>query len=233
MARIVPSDLTRLALSGAHEPEIATLAILRDALPDDYTVFHGVHWTRQYKGRTLYGEIDFVVMNRAGSVLCIEQKNGRLEEVQGQLFKDYGESRKNVGDQILRSIDNIREKFAYQVGRTPGLAVEYLIFCPDHAVKHLAAAALDAERIVDAASRAQLATRIQAILPPEAPAPGDWADKVAAFFRQTFDIVPDVGVHIGAQEKTYPIFGIFGRPSAPKPRISAAPERAVQIGSVT
>ena len=203
MARIVPSDLTRLALSGAHEPEIATLAILRDALPDDYTVFHGVHWTRQYKGRTLYGEIDFVVMNRAGSVLCIEQKNGRLEEAQGQLFKDYGESRKNVGDQILRSIDNIREKFAYQVGRTPGLAVEYLIFCPDHAVKHLAAAALDAERIVDAASRAQLATRIQAILPAEAPAPGDWADKVAAFFRQTFDIVPDVHAHIGAQEKTY------------------------------
>ena len=203
MARIVPSDLTRLALSGAHEPEIATLAILRDALPDDYTVFHGVHWTRQYKGRTLYGEIDFVVMNRAGSVLCIEQKNGRLEEAQGQLFKDYGESRKNVGDQILRSIDNIREKFAYQVGRTPGLAVEYPIFCPDHAVKHLAAAALDAERIVDAASRGRLATRIQAILPAEAPAPGDWADKVAAFFRQTFDLVPDVHAHVGAQEKTY------------------------------
>ena len=48
MAKIVPSDLTRLALSGAHEPEIQTLAILRDTLPDDYTVFHGVHWTRQY-----------------------------------------------------------------------------------------------------------------------------------------------------------------------------------------
>ena len=27
-------------------------------MPDDYRVFHGVHWTRQYKGRTLYGEID-------------------------------------------------------------------------------------------------------------------------------------------------------------------------------
>lgn len=47
MARIVPSDLTRLALSGAHEPEIEMLTTLRDALPDDYTVFHGVHWTRQ------------------------------------------------------------------------------------------------------------------------------------------------------------------------------------------
>ena len=203
MARIVPSDLTRLALSGAHEPEIATLAILRDTLPDDYTVFHGVHWTRQYKGRTLYGEIDFVVLNRAGRVLCIEQKNGRLEEVQGQLFKDYGESSKNVGDQILRSINGIREKFAHQVGPAPGLAVEYLIYCPDYAVKHLAAAALDAERVVDAASRAQLANRIQRILPAEAPTPGGWADRVEAFFRQTFDIVADVHAHIGAQERTY------------------------------
>jgi hypothetical protein len=43
MARIIPSDLSRLALSGAHEPEIATLAVLRVTLPDDYTVFHGVH----------------------------------------------------------------------------------------------------------------------------------------------------------------------------------------------
>jgi hypothetical protein len=55
MARIIPSDLSRLALSGTHEPEIQTLALLRDELPDDYTVFHGVHWTRQYKGRTLSG----------------------------------------------------------------------------------------------------------------------------------------------------------------------------------
>ncbi len=150
MARIVPSDLTRLALSGAHEPEIETLATLRDTLPDDYTVFHGVHWTRQYKGRTLYGEIDFVVLNEAGRVLCIEQKNGRLEESEGELFKDYGDERKNVGDQILRSVDSIREKFAYQVGKKPGLDIEYLVYCPDHAVKRISAAGLDRERIVDA-----------------------------------------------------------------------------------
>ena len=203
MANIIPADLTRLALSGAHEPEIETLAILRDSLPNDYTVFHGVHWSRQYKGRTLYGEIDFVVMNQAGRVLCIEQKNGRLDEAQGQLFKDYGDSRKNVGDQILRSIDNIRDKFAYQVGRSPRLEVEYLIYCPDYALKQLSAAAVDAERVVDAHSRDQLGVRIQTILPPEAPDPGGWADKVDAFFRQTFEVVPDIHAHIGAQEKHY------------------------------
>lgn len=32
MARIVPSDLSRLALSGIHQPEIATLALLEKQL---------------------------------------------------------------------------------------------------------------------------------------------------------------------------------------------------------
>ncbi|MDX1572362.1 MAG: nuclease-related domain-containing protein, partial [Xanthomonadales bacterium] len=116
MARIVPSDLSRLALSGAHQPELATLALLKDALPDHYTVFHGVHWSRQYQGTTIYGEVDFVVLNRAGQVLCIEQKNGPLLERDGALVKVYGEQEKNVGDQILRAIGNIKN--------TPGLNVD-------------------------------------------------------------------------------------------------------------
>jgi len=47
-----------------------------------------------------------VVMNRAGRVLCIEQKNGRLEEVQGQLFKHYGDNRKSVGCQTALKTDH-------------------------------------------------------------------------------------------------------------------------------
>jgi len=203
MARIVPSDLTRLALSGAHEPEIETLAMLRDALPDDYTVFHGVHWTRQYKGRTLYGEIDFVVLNSAGRVLCIEQKNGRLEEREGGLFKDYAGEHKSVGGQILRSVDSIREKFSHQVGKKPGLDIEYLIYCPDHAVKQISAAGLDRERIVDAPQSRQLAARIQTILPPDLTDKEGWAQQIHGFFRQTFEVVPDVHAHIDAQERNY------------------------------
>ncbi|NEX19888.1 ATP-binding domain-containing protein [Thiorhodococcus mannitoliphagus] len=203
MARIVPSDLTQLALSGAHEPEVETLALLRDRLPEAYTVFHGVHWTRQYKGHTLYGEIDFVVVNQAGQVLCIEQKNGGLEETSQGLFKAYGDERKSVGDQILRSVDSIREKFAYQVGKRPGLEIEYLIYCPDHTLRQLSAAGLDRERIVDAPKRETLAEQIQAVLLSGQGTQGNWAQQVAAFFRQTFEVVPDVHAHIDAQEKTY------------------------------
>ena len=80
MAHIIPSDLSRLALSGAHQPEIETLRILKKELPNDYTVFHGVHWTREYKGWTHFGEIDFVILNCSGDLLFVEQKNGALRE---------------------------------------------------------------------------------------------------------------------------------------------------------
>jgi hypothetical protein len=75
-----------------------------------------VHWSRQYKAATVFGEIDFIVMNRAGDVLFIEQKNGPFEEDDAGLHKRYGEERKNVADQILRAVGNLKEKFRYQCG---------------------------------------------------------------------------------------------------------------------
>jgi hypothetical protein len=203
MAHIVPSDITRLALSGAHEPELRTLALLKDALPDDYTVFHGVHWSRQYKGTTVYGEIDFVVVNRAGDVLLIEQKNGALEEDDQGLYKRYGEDRKSVAYQILRAVGNLKEKFRHQCGSNPSLIAEYLIYCPDHALKSIKAAAIDIDRVVDAKRASEFPARIRAILPAGKPPVSGHADRVGAFLRQSFELVPDIHAHIGAQEKNF------------------------------
>lgn len=203
MAHIVPSDITRLALSGAHEPELRTLALLKDALPDDYTVFHGVHWSRQYKGTTVYGEIDFIVVNRAGDVLLIEQKNGALEEDDQGLYKRYGDDRKSVAYQILRAVGNLKEKFRHQCGSNPPLVAEYLIYCPDHAVKSLKAVGIDMERVVDAKRASEFPARIKAILLPGKPAASGHADRVEAFLRQSFELVPDIHAHIGAQEKNF------------------------------
>lgn len=203
MARLLPADLSRLALAKAHEPEIRTLASLELGLPDDYAVFHGVHWSRPHKGATVYGEIDFIVMNRSGGLLLIEQKNGPLEEDEGGLYKRYGEFRKSVPDQILRAVGNLKEKFRFQNGPNASLSAEYLIYCPEHAVRGLNAAAIDVERIVDAKRAAELPARIQAILPPsERPATG-YAERVEAFLRQSFDLVPDIHAHIGAQERNF------------------------------
>lgn len=77
MAHIIPSDLTRAALAGARRPELETLRTLKDTLPNDYTVFHGIHWTREYEAWTHFGEIDFIVLNPAGAVLLIEKRTAR------------------------------------------------------------------------------------------------------------------------------------------------------------
>jgi hypothetical protein len=85
MAKIVPDDLTQLRLSGAFPPELDTLKLLRDRLPNDYTVFQSVHWTAERRptieGFRLpsSGEAAFLIVNQAGDVLLVEQKNGALE----------------------------------------------------------------------------------------------------------------------------------------------------------
>lgn len=72
MAHVIPSDISRPALSGAHAPEVGILRALKKQLPDAYLVFHGVHWTREYRSGAQFGEIDFVVLNHSGNVLFIE-----------------------------------------------------------------------------------------------------------------------------------------------------------------
>ncbi len=207
MAHIVPSDLTTLALAGAHAPEVATLAYLKHALPDDYTVFHSVHWTRDYQGRTVYGEIDFAVLNRAGDVMVIEQKNGRLEETADGLVKVYNDQPKNVGAQVHRSLDNLRDKFR-SLRRNDGsqrkrLRLRYLIYCPDYPLTAVNAAGLERARVVDAADKAYLADRIQALLGPGRHPDPDWTKVVEQFLNQSFEVVADVHAHIDAAERSF------------------------------
>ena len=203
MARVFPSDLSKLALAGAHRPELDTLALLRKRLSDDYTVFHGVHWSREYEKWTHFGEVDFVVVNRSGDVLLMEQKNGALVDGDDGLVKQYEDGDKNVNDQIRRSVDKVRQKFKWQHGSGRKLGLDYLIYCPDHRVVKVNAAALDMSRIVDAGARDGLAGRIQSVLGPGSDVAGDWGETVRAFFRQTLNLVPDIHAHIDAQESAF------------------------------
>ena len=203
MAYIVPSDLSRLSLSGARNAEIKVLQMLKAELPNDFMIFHGVHWSREYQAWTHFGEIDFVVLNRSGELLFIEQKNGGLEETDKGLVKRYGTDEKNVAQQIHRSIDKVREKFNRLNGKNRSLVVDYLIYCPDYQVKQVNAAGLNAERIVDAVAKDRLSKRIQAILGVGKETRDGWYEKVQDFFYQTFDLVPDIHTHIGSQEKQF------------------------------
>ncbi len=203
MAYIVPSDITHLALFGSTAHELNTLSILKARLPDTYTVFHGVHWSRSYKGNTCYGEIDFVVVNIAGQVLLIEQKNGPLKETDQGLFKVYESSQKNVGDQLRRSLETVRENFKRQHRKETPLHLDYLIYCPDHNLTNLNAVGIDLERIIDGSNSDQLPDKIETILGPGSDEDPVRAELVQSFFRQTFDLVPNIHSHLSAQERTF------------------------------
>ena len=112
MARIVPDDWKNLEATGAAAREIETLALL-EKLPDDYTVYHGVHWTRLNEGFSVFGEADFVVVAPSGRVLMIEQKAGFLRETSAGLVKVYLQKERNVAIQLAQNdevqpIDDLR-----------------------------------------------------------------------------------------------------------------------------
>lgn len=191
MAFIVPSDISPAEEAGLHSRELETVSLLKKQLSGDYTVFHSIHWSRSYEKYTVFGEVDFVVVNLAGDILLIEQKNGSLVEIGGQLIKSYGDRQKNPVDQVVRSRDHIIEKFRSQYGGKLRLSIDYLVYCPDHKVKQLTAAALERSRIVDGSSGDELPRRIEQVLGPGRPQPYVH-DKVNEFFQHTFHLVPDI-----------------------------------------
>ena len=195
MARIFPSDWRSVEAIGAAQREIETLALLERALPDAYTVYHGVHWTRVGSGFSMFGEIDFVVVNPAGSMLLIEQKSGFLKETADGLVKDYGLKQKTVSVQMARTADALRNKFSV-VDKDIALQVEVLLYCPDYEVKQPAIAGLDPARIVDAKRRDKLAEVIQVILPADAAA-SPKAVAVHRFLTDQLQLVADVSALAG------------------------------------
>jgi hypothetical protein len=200
MAIIVPDGWREFAHSqattGAAAREIETLALLADALSDAYTVYHAVHWTRLEHGYSVYGEIDFVVVNQAGALLLIEQKSGFLEEGEDGLKKRYAEKTKSVPIQMARSVAALQTKLYARPG-CRDVHLESLLYCPDYQVKQMETAGLAPERIVDALRRDQLAQIIRQILPPGEVSSPDTLRQVHRFLRDIVQLETDVSALIG------------------------------------
>ena len=203
MAKIYPSDLPGLDTSEIKSAELDTLRKLQAELPAEYSVFHSVHWSRAYEKNTVYGEIDFIIMNNTGKVLVIEQKNGMLEETPDGLVKSYGLTKKVVGDQIQRNIGNIRDKFSKQHPGGEKLHIDYLIYCPDYKVININAAGIDRERVVDGNSKASLSDYIKRLLDAKGDASPESVRELHEFFLSSLRIVPDVASYKSSQERVY------------------------------
>ena len=198
MAHILPDGWRELAATGAARREMETLSLLAEALPDDYAVYHAVHWTNLERGYSVFGEIDFIVMNQAGHLLVIEQKAGFLDETPEGLVKRYPGRVKSVVAQLARNVDALRGKLNARTD-APAAHIDYLFYCPDYHVRKPHSAGLAPERIVDAARRGELPTLIRAVLPPGEASDGKdgEAQKVHRFLCDVIQLETDVSALIG------------------------------------
>ena len=187
-----------MSIVGAAQREIETLGRLADELPDAYTVYHGVHWTRLERGWSVFGEIDFCIVNPAGRMLLIEQKSGFLDETPDGLVKSYPKKGKLVRAQMARTADGLRGRFS-QAHPHVSLLLDYVLYCPDYTVRNPDIAGIAPERIVDATRRDQLSAIVRSILPADEP-PCQEADKVHRFLGDQLKLVPDVGALAGRAE---------------------------------
>lgn len=194
MAKVFPDGWKALEVTGSALREIETLEVLSNGLSDDYTVYHSVHWTTLTKGRAFYGEIDFVIVNRAGDVLLIEQKCGFLEESADGLAKRYGDKTKSVCAQVSRTLHSVQGKLNKHLGG-PKARMEQLLYCPDYIVKNPGTAGMAYERIVDASKRDRLISIIVSVLTSGEPA--QIAQSVHRFMSDTMHLEADVSALMG------------------------------------
>ena len=194
MAQVIPDGWEKLPRSGPAQRELETLARLKAGLPVDYTVYHAVHWTNVEGLHAIHGEIDFVVVNRAGDLLLIEQKTGALDETAEGLAKRHGGKSQLLPVQLARTADSMRARLDRSL-EGGAVALDYLLYCPDHRVASPATAGLPPERVVDASQRDDLARLVQQILPPGEACAN--ARRVDRFLRDIIRLETDVSALIG------------------------------------
>lgn len=208
--RVFPSDY-ELSLD-AQSPsalmrEIDTLRTLANGLSDGYCVFHSVHWTRAIdpKSRTL-GEIDFIVMNRAGELLLIEQKTGPLSEANGDLWKSYSNNHlaKSVTSQLFRNQDGLLNK--YRKLQNNLLKTTNVLYCPDYKVLEAKVSGLERNQIIDSSDADFLCQRLMKLLPEGQPSPE--AKTIERFLKNELLIQEDlVRISCAQQQLTTRIAG--------------------------
>lgn len=204
MAQIFPSDIEASRADGESPDELETLIALRDGLPDEYLVYHSVHWSAVRPKYTDFGEIDFVVVNKSGDVLVIEQKNGPLVQTSQGLEKAYyGGKKKLVYTQVNRNLGNLRTRFSKSSSVRADHDFDYLIYCPDHRIADINAASVDRQRTVDASTKELLTKRIEKILATDKDKDNVLRRSLHDFLLSGFRISPDVNSYKSKQKQVY------------------------------
>ncbi|MGH1359028.1 MAG: ATP-binding domain-containing protein [Burkholderiaceae bacterium] len=208
MAKILPGDWKTGENAHWASRVTETLTVLERGLPKEVVVFHGVHWSRTENGLAGIGEVDFVVLSPAGSLLLIEQKSGWLNETEQGLVKRVRGRSITVRVQVDQTIARLRRRLEpLRLEAEP--RISYLLFCPDYAVKSAGSAGLDAEHIVDSKARPRLCQRITELLARLDAGATDQRSVAAItprlhrFFANELELVPDASALVGRANALY------------------------------
>lgn len=189
MAKVYPSEYSELALDGAQARERDVLMHLKSGLPDDFMVYHGIHWTRLEHGLTVIGRVQFLVLSPRGHVYAILMRTGLLKLQEGRLIKQLGEQRQDVFNAMLEQAELLQHKFRAQ--HKTGFSLESIFYCPDFTVPQINGLAVEMDRVVDASRKDGLCTLIQAL---DRGRDQDSSLKTLhLFFCNVLDLVPEVG----------------------------------------
>ena len=201
MAQIYPDNWQQLQLGGHLGREVDTLALFARHLPDEYEVFHQVHWISLNDDRTGLNEADFIIINRAGHVLLLEQRSGWLNETpeQGLQIVTSGRRRISVQSHLAELHQTLTARLGALLDQPP--LIEILFYCPDYSVQNPGSAGLPPQRIIDVNHRDTLCTRIRHILPTADDT--DSARRVRRFFIDELKLVPEVNAIRGHIQQTY------------------------------
>ena len=191
MARLCPSLPPRAALNAGEYAELDLLQTLERGLPDAYTLFHSVEWSRGAGEKEQHGEIDIVVVNQAGDVLLMEVKSGNVDFQSGGIFKTYGAKTKDIKAQVGLQYGALRSRL-----KDANLSVHlnHLLVLPDLKVRS-ETAQWPRERIIDSEDIGNIVSRIAQLLGPGLHS--DNLGRVLAFFENRFRVVPDVSALAG------------------------------------
>ncbi len=206
MARLVPDDVAEKDQGPWHPSERATLNKLAFALSGEFTVYHGIHWAKADQGGAVYGEIDFIVANRQGRLLAIEQKDVPVTVVRNDLVVHYRHERKpkSVTTQVTRNLNALRHSF-FKRHSGRGLSIDHLLYLPESTLTGSLPVGVDAARVVDRSRAADLIAIIEAIFDSEPnPTGEDPADplEVHDFLAQTVHAAPHIGL-LGERARTF------------------------------
>ena len=191
MARLCPSLPPRAALNAGEYAELELLQTLERGLPDAYTLFHSVEWSRGAGEKEQHGEIDIVVVNQAGDVLLMEVKSGNVDFQSGGIFKTYGAKTKDIKAQVGLQYGALRSRL-----KDANLSVHlnHVLVLPDLKVRS-ETAQWPRERIIDSEDIGNVVSRIAQLLGPGLHS--DDLGRVLAFFENRFRVVPDVSALAG------------------------------------